>query len=423
MIAGYELLEELGRGGMGVVYKARQLQRDRIVALKMILAGRRTTVLQLARFRIEAEAVACLAHRNIVLIHHVGVYGGYPFVCLEFAPGGSLARKIAGKPQSPRWAAELAHTLALAVQHAHERSILHRDLKPANILLMEDGTPKITDFGLAKFSRPIDEVSNESGSLQPSPEFRDFYHLLKQWESKKAAGTNAISSSNDMGASAQHAASTNPAGPEGTRSFNEFVVQSTWQTAYASVDATSERLREVKEFVDEAERQSHQQAPDGLAWLAEDLTRTGDVMGSPQYMAPEQAAGRLQDIGPHTDVYGLGTVLYQMLTGRPPFEGKDIWAILRGVSEMPPRPPSRLCPDVPRELERICLKCLSKPIQERYQTAADLAGDLKRFLANPGLHGSIPTAALPNMPQEISTMPSYPTTETKSKSWWQFWRR
>ena len=155
-IPGYEILGELGRGGMGIVYKAQNLKYDRLVALKMILSGRGADFLELARFRIEAEAIASLAHPNIVLIHEVGVHLGYPFFVLEYAEGGSLAEKIRAHPMPCDWTAHVILKLALAMQHAHERGIIHRDLKPSNVLLMSDDIPKITDFGLAKFTTEHD---------------------------------------------------------------------------------------------------------------------------------------------------------------------------------------------------------------------------------------------------------------------------
>ena len=155
-IPGYEILGELGRGGMGIVYKAQNLRNDRLVALKMILSGRGAVFLELARFRIEAEAIASLEHPNIVLIHEVGVHLGYPFFVLEYAEGGSLAGRISAQPMPCDWTAHVILKLALAMQHAHERGIIHRDLKPSNVLLMSDDIPKITDFGLAKFTTDYD---------------------------------------------------------------------------------------------------------------------------------------------------------------------------------------------------------------------------------------------------------------------------
>src|SRR5262249_41189297 len=156
---GYEVEAELGRGGMGVVYRVRRRATDSVLALKMILSGRGATFQELARFRVEAEAMACLNHPNIIKIRDVGVASGYPFFRLEFGAKGSLRPGIQGRPQPIRWSVELVRTLASAMQHAHGRGMLHRDLKPANILFLGDGTPKISDFGLVKFAAPIARVS------------------------------------------------------------------------------------------------------------------------------------------------------------------------------------------------------------------------------------------------------------------------
>jgi serine/threonine-protein kinase len=266
--AGYEILEELGRGGMGLVYKARQQGLNRIVALKMILAGGHASDADLARFRAEAEAIARLRHPNIVQVYEVGEHGGLPYFSLEFCPGGSLERKLNGTPLAPREAAELVGKLARAIHEAHRKGILHRDLKPANVLVGEDGTPKITDFGLAK------------------------------------------------------------------------------------------RL----------------DAPSGQ-------TASGAILGTPSYMAPEQAAGKTNEIGPSADVYGLGATLYELLTGRPPFRAATPLDTLLQALENDPAPIRLLNPQVERDLEAICLKCLEKDPARRYPSALLLAADLERYLA------------------------------------------
>jgi tetratricopeptide (TPR) repeat protein len=273
-IPGYQILGELGRGGMGVVYRARQTSLDRLVALKMVLAGVHAGPDERARFRREAEAVARLQHPNIVQIHEVGEHDGTPFFSLEYVPGGSLDRKINGTPLPSRQAAQLAETLAQGVAAAHEQSIIHRDLKPANVLLTADGQPKITDFGLAK------RLEGEPGAL--------------------ATGAH---------------------------------------------------------------------------------TQTGAIIGTPSYMAPEQAGGSSKAIGPPADIYALGAILYELVTGRPPFRGETTLDTLRQVANDEPVPPSRLNPRLPRDLETICLKCLQKQALKRYATAKDLAADLRRFQA------------------------------------------
>jgi WD40 repeat protein len=266
-IPGYEILSELGRGGMGVVYLARQRGLDRLVALKMSLAGAHASPEDVARFRREAEAVAQLQHPHIVQVYEVGEHEGRPYFSLEYVEGGSLAQKLAGTPLPAPQAAQLVEVLAGAIHAAHQRDIIHRDLKPANVLLTANGTPKITDFGLAK------------------------------------------------------------------------------------------RL----------------DAPAGL-------TQSGAIVGTPSYMAPEQAGGPRKAVGPAVDVYALGAVLYEALTGRPPFRAETpLDTVLQVLSEEPV-PPRRLLPKIPRDLETICLKCLQKEPQRRYTSAEALAADLKRWL-------------------------------------------
>jgi tRNA A-37 threonylcarbamoyl transferase component Bud32 len=268
-VPGYEVLGELGRGGMGVVFKARQVKLDRIVALKMIRTVDLPDPDLRGRFLREAEAIARLQHPNIVQIYEVGEHDGLPFLALEFCPGGSLDKKLNGAPLPPRDATTLLEALAGALHAAHEANVIHRDLKPANVLLDARGTPKVTDFGLA---RKLDEQGE---------------------------------------------------------------------------------------------------------------TLTGAVMGTPPYMAPEQAWGKslVQPLGPAVDVYALGATLYECLTGRPPFRAASPLQTLELVWSQDPLPPTRLNPAVPRDLETICLKCLHKNPTRRYASALELAEDLKRFLA------------------------------------------
>jgi WD40 repeat protein len=272
-ISGYEILGELGRGGMGVVYRARQRRPKRVVALKMIRDGGGTRPMGLNRFRAEAEAAARLQHPHIVQIYEVGDRDGRPYYSMEFVEGGSLDKKTAKAPLPARQAAELLEVLARAVHYAHQHGVVHRDLKPANVLLALDGTPKISDFGLAK-----------------------------------CLGEGAAGS------------------------------------------AVACR------------------------------TQSGDVLGTPSYMAPEQAAGQSRRIGPLVDVYALGAILYEALTGRPPFQGDSLMDVLLQVRSHEPVPPKRLQPRVPRDLETICIKAMAKVPARRYTSAADLADDVRRFL-------------------------------------------
>jgi serine/threonine-protein kinase len=266
-VPGYEVEAVLGRGGIGVVYKARHLALERIVAVKMLLTGTFASPEELARFQREAVAVAGLRHPNIVQVYDAGTIDDRPYFTMEFVEGGSLAQQVAGMPQAARQAAVLVATLAEAVQVAHLGGIIHRDLKPGNILLTRDGIPKISDFGLAR------RLQDDAG-----------------------------------------------------------------------------------------------------------LTISGAPLGTPSYMAPEQARGKVHAIGPAADVYALGAILYQLLTGRPPFRGETSTETMLQVVHQEPVPPARLNAKVPRDLETICLKCLHKEPPRRYASAAALAEDLRCFV-------------------------------------------
>ncbi len=265
-VGDYELLEEIGRGGMGIIYKARQRSLDRLVAVKMISDRRHDR----ERFRLEAELAASLEHPNIVSIIEVGEWEEQPYFSMQYVDGIHLGQRIADGPLSPRQAAELTAKLAEAVHYAHQRGILHRDLKPANVLLDSRGEPFVTDFGLAKQIRP--------------------------------SGMEA------------------------------------------------------------------------------EMTVSGAILGTPGYMSPEQAEGRAARVTLATDVYGLGAVLYTILTGCAPFESDSSVELLRMVVEQPPKTPRSLRPEIPRDLETICLKCLEKAPSSRYASAEALRDDLLRFL-------------------------------------------
>ncbi|MCI0465294.1 MAG: serine/threonine protein kinase [Gemmataceae bacterium] len=283
-IPGYDNLVEVGRGAMGIVYKARHLALGRTVALKTIRAGAEVAGGIAARFKAEARAVARLRHRNIIQIFDVGEHEGMHYLALEFVEGQSLAQHLSGKPLTPSQAAELIESLARAMQHAHELEVIHRDLKPGNILMATSSlppplpgeppppvtelVPKITDFGLAK-----------------------------------------------------------------------------------RLDAN------------------------------EGLTRHGDVLGTPAYMAPEQALGLANEAGPEADIYSLGAILYECLTGRPPFKGSTFLQTLEQVRTQDALPPSRYQSAVPPQLDAICLRCLRKNPVERYASMRELADALRAFLA------------------------------------------
>ena len=273
----YEILEEIARGGMGVVYRARQVSLNRLVALKMIRAGRLASAEELGRFRLEAEAAANLDHPHIVPIFDVGEHLGQLYFSMRLVEGGSLARRLGECGRDPLVAARLVATVAQAVDHAHRQGFWHRDLKPANILLDHAGRPLVTDFGLAK--RVKADVS---------------------------------------------------------------------------------------------------------------LTQSGAILGTPSYMAPEQAAGGKQPLTAAADVYSLGAVLYEVLTGRPPFRAETVRETIFLVLESEPIPPSSIRPGLPVELERVCLKCLEKNPNARYPTARALAEDLERYLRGEGVEAGRP---------------------------------
>jgi serine/threonine-protein kinase len=277
----YELLEEIGRGGMGVVYKARQKALDRIVAVKMILAGHLASAEHVRRFQDEARAAARVRHSHIVHIHEVGEFGGQHYFTMEYVEGTSLAAWMARGPASPDKAIRIVEQVARAVAHLHRQGIVHRDLKPSNILLDDEEQPYVTDFGLAKF----------------------------------------------FGGDSQ-------------------------------------------------------------------ATATGVIVGTPCYMAPEQAAGRNAEVGPWSDVYSLGAILYELLTGRPPFrEETPLDTVMQVLSGEPPLP-RRLNKRIPRALERIVMKCLAKSPPQRYSSAEALADDLKRFMQGEALEAKPPHLGL-----------------------------
>jgi serine/threonine-protein kinase len=398
-IPGYDVEAELGRGGMGIVYRVRHETTGAVLALKMILCGRAAGFRELARFRIEAEAMACLNHPNIIKIRDVGVFSGYPFFALEFAERGSLKQVIRGRPQPVRWCADLVRTLALAMQHAHGRGMLHRDLKPANILIMGDGTPKISDFGLVKFAAPIAKVSESCCTFPVSILDMELTRFAREFgaQYKSIADAPGIS--------------------------EEELTRSAWQECATRTGTLGDRtkLQPVLAFLDEAKRQAK------ATPCLDGLTHSGAVMGSPSYMAPEQASGDLDQIGPHTDVYALGGILYELCTGLPPFSPKSITDIFTQVLSEPPRPPRQIEPSIPPELEAICLKCLEKEGKRRYPRAAEFADTLQRFLDRsvPCADASVAAtnATVPELDDQRRRTGSTKPTLTRTRTWWPFGRK
>jgi eukaryotic-like serine/threonine-protein kinase len=276
-IPGYEMLREIARGGMGVVYEARQTSLNRPVAVKIILQGGLASPIERRRFAAEAAAAAKLKHPNIVVIHEVGEHEGQPFFSMEYVAGDSLSRILHRSLPAPLHAAHYAREVARAVQFAHENGVLHRDIKPSNVLVDDSGRVRVMDFGLAK-----------------------------------------------------------------------------------QIDADDK------------------------------LTVTGQLLGTPSYMAPEQISGSAGEIGPACDVYGLGALLYELLTGQPPFYGGNQVETLLAALESDPPAPRRINQAVPRALEMIALKCLEKEPGDRYASAAEVAADLDRFIAGESLSISSP---------------------------------
>jgi serine/threonine protein kinase len=269
----YELLQEIARGGMGVVYKARQSQLNRTVALKMILSGQLASQNDVKRFYIEAEAAASLEHPGIVPIYEIGEHDGQHFFSMGFIEGAGLDVQVSEGPMHPRKAAAVTQQVSKAITYAHSQNVIHRDLKPANVLIDGKGQAKVTDFGLAK------RTDADSG-----------------------------------------------------------------------------------------------------------LTGTGQILGTPSYMSPEQASGRTDTIGPAADIYSLGAILYALLTGRPPFQSANVMDTLVAVLEQDPVPPCQFNPTLDAGLEKICLKCLEKDPFRRYETAEELTVELGRYLSGDPLH-------------------------------------
>ncbi len=409
-IPGYEFLSELGRGGMGIVYKAKDLTNDRLVAVKLILSGRGASLTELARFRIEAEAIGSLEHPNIVQSHDIGVHLGYPFFVLEYAEGGSLAGRIHSQSMSCESTAQTCLELALAMQHAHERGIIHRDLKPSNVLLMSDDIPKITDFGLAKFRTP-------DGGHSDAREFLTI--AIPETFARPPVETDLVK--------------MKEAADEAGMTFEDYAIRTEWKQKLGTPSPEDEkRLDEIGQFIQEALRQASLDLP-GESQIREKLTESGAIMGTPQYMAPEQASGRIEEVGPSADIYSLGAIMYEMLTGRPPFTGMVVHVLTKVISR-PPVPPRLQRDSIDAGLEAICMKCLEKTVERRYQSMGHLAEDLQRLMSGAEVKalreesrsnqlvvagsGSDDDAKTRTWAQRETTVP----IPTRTKSWWQFWK-
>ena len=285
----YEVIDELGRGGMGVVYKALDSELKREVALKVIIAGEHSSLTQRERFRREAETIASLNHHGIVQIYEVGDFDGQPFLALELISGPNLSEVTNSEPQPVWWSAAITLQLSQAIHYAHQQSVIHRDLKPGNVLVALEGssdasvTPRSGEFRQPELEIPVTKITD--------------FGLAKQLDSE------------------------------------------------------------------------------------EQMTKTGHAMGTPAYMSPEQAAGNSSEIGPATDIYALGAMLYELLTGMPPIKGPDPVSTLIAVIETEASSPREYRAEIPRDLETICMKCLMKHPSDRYESARDLGQDLELFLA------------------------------------------
>jgi eukaryotic-like serine/threonine-protein kinase len=314
----YELQEELGRGGMGIVYQGRHLPTGRVVALKMISTGALASPQAVKRFRTEAQATMRLDHPHIVPVYEIGDVAGQHYFTMQFLPGGSLQQRLQQGPLPFAQAAAVVQGLAEAVQHAHRRGVIHRDIKPANVLLVEPevvGRLSPTTVGVGSTDPVVAVAPASAESLSPKP----------------AASP---------GGSGQDPGPGHPETP----------------------------VVKLTDF--------------GLARLLEGgsgLTATGEQMGTPSYMPPEQAAGRVHDIGPWSDVYSLGALLYCLVTGCPPFQAATPLETMRLVLEQEPVPVRHLARSCPRDLETVCHRCLEKDTGRRYPTAAELAEELARF--------------------------------------------
>lgn len=353
-IPGYSVEKRIGSGGMGVVFVASRPGSELRYAIKMLLQGRTASFSELARFRVEAEAYACLDHPNIIKIRDVGVAYGCPFLAMDFASNGSLQSYLTSTTDRDiDWVIHTIQQVAEGIMHAHARFMIHRDLKPANILIMDDGTPRVSDFGLVKFSSPPSFYEySETISISELNEY--LVHLARE---------NSILLPVDE-----------------NQDPDTILAQLTDRCAERSgLSALSFEGGEIRHFLSRVTEK----------YCASDLkllnsvwkTRKGAVVGSPQFMSPEQALGQIECIGPHTDVYGLGATLYAAVTGQPPISlgnHRDPFDVIRRVpSEVPPMP-AALNRSISDDLSAVIMKAIHKDYRQRYPRMELLSEDLLR---------------------------------------------
>lgn len=381
-IQDYDLLCEVGRGGMGVVYKARHRGLNRLAALKMILTGEFASPTQELRFRLEAELAARVQHPNIVHVYEIGTYEGRPFLALEWVEGGSLASRLDGTPWPPDDAAALIETLARAIDAAHSEGVVHRDLKPANILLGVEGGGWRVEGRRSRAEDGGARLESEGGRVEGGKQTG-----LQRGEGSgdpELPGAGGLAVGHGPGGAAQSArgaggssAGDLPSGPDRANQPNAL------RTPQSSGEANLTSLQGSLPTLHARSGTLHPKISDfGLARPIEGgdtMTRSGLLVGTPGYMAPEQAAGKRALVGPATDIYALGVMLYELVTGQLPFRANSTLEMLRAVAAEEPTSPRRLQPRVPRDLEAITLHCLEKEPRDRYPSALALAEDLQRF--------------------------------------------
>ena len=415
----YELLELLGRGTMGVVYKCWYAAFSHPVAVKLMLRGRGACFEELARFRIEAEALSCLEHDNILRILDVGVIDGCPYVTTDFASQGTLSAYIDANPQSADWSVDTIRRISLALHHSHERRILHRDIKPTNILIMGDGTPKVSDFGLAKFAAPLVGCILDPyifGDLDAS----DFFDIQEQ------LGRFAAELRQEY---------------RDVYAERETLIQDLLKSCMARTRLPRDAIDEsaIIDFMTNVAGQNSQ--PGAKRWYRQphlqNLTTPGGTLVTPQFMSPEQVCGRHDVIGPTSDVYSLGATLYYLITGHSMFSG-SLHEVLKQVRSDRdwPRPAKQVSPQVSDAVDAVIWKCIQKNPQARYHDCKELADDLQCRLDG-GMPPTLMRRNLRQKPADAETrkyddlfVRAFPQKQSdkdesipaSTKRWLQFWK-